>query len=995
MEARQVASFRCEAMRAGLLMILVLLGSPLSAQNFSGGFTFFLPPADSASTRFLPSFSPSPLTAQDFVGIDQDGHFAVRGIPIRFFGANCVADGAFPASTKASFIAGRLRKMGFNLVRFHHMDNPWSAASLFRQGQTTRELNPLALDRLDIFLAELKRNGIYADINLHVSRTFNALDGLPDTDSLQEYGKAVNYCDPAVLALHKEFARQLLTHVSPYTGTPLAEDPVMAMVELTNENSLYRYWRAGKLKHLSTGGMLTARHVRMLDSLWVAYLVRQYDSTAALAQAWDVGAHPSDGLNRIINGTFELVGPSTGWVMELRAPATGSHGRDSTKSMTGRFSARVDVQSVDGTDWHVQWKQTGLSVTRDTTYVISFAARADTGRTITVSLMRDTSPWTWYGGTSVSLTRDWRQFSYAVRAPETSTYGVRLSFAVGGTAGSYWFDDIGLTTAAVTGLASDETLEDPLVRRIDYAECPGYTSARVSDISSFYCELEENYYSTMRAFLRDSLGVRVPIAGTNFNIGPPDIPVQAKQDYVDNHSYWDHPSFPGIPWSSTDWTITNRPMVRESDGATMGQLFAGAPVLGKPFTVSEYNHPFPNRYQSEALLFLTAYGAFHGADGVMLFEYNSTDDWETDRISNYFSVHRNPAVMALIPSCAAAYRWGMVSPSGETIPLAYAPSDYLTYPRRDNAGWIGWSLVDRRVALQHGIRASSFASPAPFDSSSLGPTPVNPFITDTKEIAWDAGGLFSVATPQFAGAAGFLDAFVGRQAGPLTLVAASGFGSLTWISLTADSLPRARLSLLTVSSMAQNTDMVWDGTTTIHDNWGRSPTLVAPLLLTLALNVHADSLRVFPLDPSGGETRGATTVLPSDPNSFHLAIDQSQSQSMWFGVEAFGIGVPEPVPREGDGLPRENSLAQNFPNPFNPATEIRYDVAGRTGRDLNRVRLAVYDLLGREVAVLVDEQKAPGRYETAFNVRDLASGVYLCRMSAGGFVQVRKMLCVK
>jgi hypothetical protein len=988
-----VASFRCAAMRAGLLLLL-LFPDPLSGQSFSGGFSFFLPPADSASTRFLPLFPRSSLTAEDVVGIDQDGHFAARGVPIRLFGANLVADGAFPTPAKASFIAGRLRKTGFNLVRFHHMDNPWSAASLFRQGQSTRQLNPLMLDRLENLLAELKKNGIYADINLHVSRTFNALDGLPDTDSLQEYGKAINYFDPAVLALHKEFARALLTHVSPYTSTSLVEDPVMAMVELTNENSLYRYWRDGKLRQSAEGGMLTARHVRMLDSLWIAFLARRYDSTAALARAWEGGAHPSDGLNRIINGTFELVGPSTGWVMEIQAPAAGLQRRDSLTCMSGKYSARVEVQSVDGTDWHVQWKQTGLSVTKDTTYIVTFAARADTSRTISVSLMRDSSPWTWYGGASFSLTPQWRRFSFTVRSPVTSTYGVRLSFTVGGAAGSCWFDDVGLTTVAVSGLRSDESLEAPLVRRIEYTECPAYTPARVGDMSSFYCELEENYYSAMRTFLRDSLHVRVPIAGTNFNIGPPDIAVQSKQDYVDNHSYWDHPSFPGVPWSSTDWTITNRPMVMETDGATVGQLFAGAPAAGKPFTVSEYNHPFPNRYQSEALLFFTAYGAFHGADGLMLFEYNSSDSWESDRIDNFFSIHRNPAMMALVPSCAAAYRWGMVSPSSETILLAYAPADYLTYPRRDNAGWIGWSLVDRRLALQHGVRASSFESPVPLDSSSLGPAPASPFVTDTKEITWDAGGLLSVATPRFAGAAGFLNAFSGRQAGPLTLAAANGFGSLTWISLTADSLRQARRSLLTVSSMAQNTGMVWDGTTTIHDNWGGAPTQVAPLLLTLVLNVSADSLRVYPLDPSGGETRGFSTCVPSGPNAFRLVIDQSQSQSMWFGIEAFGSGVPLSAPGEADRF-RENSLAQNFPNPFNPATEIRYEVAGGTGGNLSAVRLTVYDLLGREVAVLVDARKAPGRYAATFDAGDLASGVYLCRMSVGGFVQVRKMICVK
>lgn len=83
-------------------------------------------------------------------------------------------------------------------------------------------------------------------------------------------------------------------------------------------------------------------------------------------------------------------------------------------------------------------------------------------------------------------------------------------------------------------------------------------------------------------------------------------------------------------------------------------------------------------------------------------------------------------------------------------------------------------------------------------------------------------------------------------------------------------------------------------------------------------------------------------------------------------------------------------LNQNYPNPFNPTTFVRYQVGTPCA-----VRLAVYDILGRQVAVLVDETKGPGNYEVRFDGAGLANGVYLCRLSAGAYAASRKMILAK
>jgi hypothetical protein len=126
------------------LLLITLFTINIYPQNFSNGFNFNLPWDDSTSQQFLPNFPAKEIT--EFVTINPEGNFSLGESRIRFWGANLVADGAFPDIDKAAAIAGRLRKMGFNLIRFHHMDNPWSSRSLFADAVNTLYLNPFSLD---------------------------------------------------------------------------------------------------------------------------------------------------------------------------------------------------------------------------------------------------------------------------------------------------------------------------------------------------------------------------------------------------------------------------------------------------------------------------------------------------------------------------------------------------------------------------------------------------------------------------------------------------------------------------------------------------------------------------------------------------------------------------------------------------------------------------------------------------------------------------------
>ena len=89
-------------------------------------------------------------------------------------------------------------------------------------------------------------------------------------------------------------------------------------------------------------------------------------------------------------------------------------------------------------------------------------------------------------------------------------------------------------------------------------------------------------------------------------------------------------------------------------------------------------------------------------------------------------------------------------------------------------------------------------------------------------------------------------------------------------------------------------------------------------------------------------------------------------------------------------IPITYSLEQNYPNPFNPRTTIHFTVPQN-----NQVALKIFDVMGKEVATLINEEKSEGNYEIEFNATNLPSGIYFYQLRAGSFNQTKKMLLLK
>jgi Carbohydrate binding domain len=869
------------------LAVFILFSSNLFAQNFSGGFNFTPPYDDGTNMPFLPKFPAKPINIADKVSVN-NGNFIVKGKPYRFWGINITAASNFASNVLAEKVSNHARKMGINLVRFHHLDNPWagSAGSLMQSNQSTRFLNPINLAKLDYFIFQLKQNGIYTNMNLNVSRTFNTLDGIAGADSLKEYSKGVTIFDPQLITLQKEYATQILAHVNPNTGLKLAEDPCLAVVEMINENSLYGMWKDNQLKNINLGGNLLYRHVRRLDSLWNAFLIKKYTNQINLSNAWASSGTPI--VERIQDGGFEGASLNANWQNELHNGSVATFTLDNTEKKTGTKSAKGNTTTAGGTDWNIQFKHVNFSLNSGQTYLVKFSAKASKNRSIAVALSRNDAPYTWYAGQNFNLTTTWQDFVFPIAMIENLVGNGRLSFNLGTSDGQVWIDDVSLAEPTIVTLESGENLTNKNIRRLDYSERGLFAKQRVADLAEFYIKLQKDFMEEMRNFLKNTLNVTAAITGTNALTGFQEGMEHENMDYYDDHAYWDHPEFPGASFDVSNWKIKNNSMLKSTGFMAITSGISGIHLNNKPYTISEYNHAFPNRYRSEMVHSLAAYSAFHGVDGIMYFEYNSDPDasWNTDKVSNFFSINRDNSIMGLFPAFAYAYRKGLIAEATPTI-VNYSESDIYNSFEKDNYGrWGKYVPYDLNLQLTQSIRTGNYHSATNFNLSSLPAVSSNIFTTSTNEtILNKITGILTTNTPKFQALTGALNDGANTVAGDLKLISSNDFGSVSWISLDNKPLNQSDTTLISISSKLQNTGMVWNGTnTSMGTNFGSAPTQMIPLNTVIRINSTTESIRVHTLSNTGASI-SSKIVAPISAGVYEITLNQATDQTMWYGLE--------------------------------------------------------------------------------------------------------------
>lgn len=608
-----------------------------------------------------------PVPAADSRGIlvAKNGKFVdENGTEVRLLGTNLCFSGNFPSKEKAERLAESLGRFGIRVVRLHHMDsyNIWGK----NIATTQTEIDPEQLDKLDYLIAKLREHGVYVNINLHVSRKFDERDGFENSKDLPTQSKGVdNFCR-RMIDLQKKYARDLLTHVNPYTKKAYVDDPGVAVIEINNENSVVASWSWGELDSLPKP------YCDEFQALWNDWLTKKYGSTAKLRAAWDARDVPF-GPNAISDGEIST-DFSFGNPWELQTDQTSQvDWRIVPKSETGidANAIRLDVKRLGGESWIPQLHRVRLAVEKGKPYLFRCKVRSATSANFNVGLIANHNPWNEVGfRRQIAATPEWQTVEIPFLAPTTDEQ-VRVSFSSFEEGASVEIASLSLQEGGTLGLPKTETLEAKSVavlKRQAATTTLGGEKA-LADFSDFLHDIENDYWQEMFAFVKNDLGAKQPVAGTQLQYGF--WHNQARLDFCDIHAYWNHPNFPRKSWDQNDWTVGSSCLANSPDTGTLSNL-AALRVLGRPFACSEYDHPYPNPYCAEGNVMAAAVAAFQDWGAFYQFAWSHSDDYERDAVSPFFDMCANPVKLAHLPACYGMFVRGDVqSGPGE---FYYAPS---------------------------------------------------------------------------------------------------------------------------------------------------------------------------------------------------------------------------------------------------------------------------------------------------------------------------------
>jgi hypothetical protein len=821
---------------------------------------------------------------------------------------------------------------------------------------------------MDYFIKCLKDNGIYFNFCIQAGRIFKESDGI-DFPIQNNQSKYVTLFNKKLIDLQKDFAGKIIGHVNPYTGLKYSDDPAMATIELTNENSLFQGWLSWNSNTLFEGNNsgIGNYYANELDELFNDWINSKYEKDEELKAAWSE-EYIIEPEELIRNGSFEQ--ELSAWSTLISGGAKGSIEIDTITVKDGDKSAKIVVTEAGSEFWNIQLKSNEFKVKKDNYYKISFYLKANKEKEVRLEIMENLT-WKFVSGPLYITSTDWKLYDFFIRCPFDSD-AVVLAFGWGREPGIFWIDSVSVMQTSGITLDKEESLVLNNIKRVKNSDFNKYTKYRIGDNANFYYDIEHNYISEMITFLKSDLDVKCPVTFTNNYFGLASIYSQAGADYIDFHKYWNHPSFPD-GWSTINFTLKNQSMLLDPKGSTINKMLLNK-VKNKPLVLSEYNHPYPYIYQAEAPSLLYAYGSFYNLDGIMWHAYyDYMDNFSQRKQDMFFDIAMNPVIMTQL-LLALPYRMKYIKNAEKSIEAYYSADDIFNNTKYyQTSDVINIENTDYGTSLlQHGFQHASFDADSSYLSEPFNQTE-NIITTDTGELMWNGtDGYFSVNNPYWQGVTGFL----GNKTFDLDDITLSNvettdnlnFAAIHLISLDSLPISQSKRMILLTSARLENEGLLWNESKTSLVSAGGTRALCEPVTATLDFKpASIDSFEVFMLDVRGNREDSIPVSQSLDGVSVHIG-----NKTLWYEITNHQVNSV-PVGFKNT-INQKNQNLRIWPNPGRNYAMVEYNLWNE-----NRYpQFVLFNMTGQLIQnekVKADQNRV---LRKKINLNELQNGIYFC-----------------
>ena len=395
---------------------------------------------------------------------------------------------------------------------------------------------------------------------------------------------------------------------------------------------------------------------------------------------------------------------------------------------------------------------------------------------------------------------------------------------------------------------------------------------KTDEMMRFLVDVQRDYYAQMESFLRDEVGVKAPMTGSNWSRNAALLAALQDMQYTDSHTYWQHPSSEGV--------FGNTAMV-----ASRGTVFDGLgfqSVVGKPFFVSEWDEPWPNEWRAELPVWMAAIAAFQGWNGLTVYTYRHSSSVPIDRLSGAFETFNDPARFGLFAHCALIYRRGDVGEAREHVAV---------HIRRDVAIGAGspspWSApAYRGLSEVRGLRTALFDRPRGYDRVVD--------IHETSDVADDLrtadtgqirhsiqDRVVYIDSPRSQALIGYLGEAGKLKTADMIVDCDSLFATVALSSLTDAPIRNSNRLLLTAVGRAENTVFTYNLLRNRKTTDGVGPILIDPIRAAVSIQTTRRDLQVHAIGEDGGDLGEVPSSWAAGKLTFHTG---PQSKTIYYRI---------------------------------------------------------------------------------------------------------------